>query len=131
MEVVPPPDRFAVNVLPVIGRKSAVPDGAGKVVISMMRKRRRVTAAPVLFVTLRRMSSVPKVEVDPEPGVKSRARAQAEVVEPLLVQPGSTSDSLIVALRSTGEDKFSGPGAPSCCGAPVPAVPCVSTNMKS
>src|SRR2546423_14696494 len=123
MEVVPPPDRLAVNVLPVIGRKSAVPEGAGKVVMSTMRKRRRVTAAPVLFVTLRRMSSVPKVEVAPEPGVKSRARAQAEVVEPVPAQPASTSDSLIVALRKTGLDKFSGPGAPGCWGGARPRRP--------
>src|SRR5919202_5316690 len=140
MEVVPPPDRLAVNVELVIRRRSAVPAGAPlpgvqgemtQVVMSTTRKRRRVTAAPVLFLTLRRIESVPLVEVAPGPGVKSRARAQAEVVEPLTAQPGSTSDSLIVALRSTGLDKFSGPGAPSRCGGPTAAVDCVSTNMKS
>src|ERR687885_604241 len=101
MEVVPPPDRLAVNVLLVIRRRSAVPllSACGAVVMSTTRKRRRVTAPPVLFVTLRRIESVPKVEVLGEPGVVSRARAKAEVVEPKPEQPGSTSDSLIVALR--------------------------------
>jgi hypothetical protein len=32
------------------GRRSAVPAGAGKVSTSAMRKRSRVTGAPVLFV---------------------------------------------------------------------------------
>ncbi len=58
----------------VRGRRSAIPDGAGKVVISMTLKRNRVTLPPVLFVNVRRISSVPKVEllggseVNPAPG---------------------------------------------------------------
>src|SRR6185369_4607633 len=42
----------------VRGRRSAMPLGAGKVVISMMRNRRRVTLPPVLLVTVWRKSSV-------------------------------------------------------------------------
>ena len=44
----------------VIARRSAVPD-TGKVVISLMRNRRRVTGAPVLLMIRRRMVIVPKV----------------------------------------------------------------------
>src|SRR4030095_17161483 len=47
----------------VRGRKSAMPDGAGNVVISTTLKRNRVTFPPVLFTTVRRTSSVPKVEL--------------------------------------------------------------------
>src|SRR4029453_12316763 len=46
----------------VLGRRSANPDGAGKVVRSITRKRNRVTGEPVLFTNLRRMSRGPKVE---------------------------------------------------------------------
>src|SRR5215210_7748097 len=62
----------------VRGRRSAMPEGAGKVVRSMMRQRRRVTFAPVLFVTERRMSSVPKVELFAGSDVKSRTRFGGE-----------------------------------------------------
>src|SRR5215218_9752415 len=55
-------------------RSSAVPDGAGKVEMSMTRKRRRVTLAPVLFVILRRIESLPKVELFAGSEVKSRTR---------------------------------------------------------
>src|ERR1044071_4520395 len=47
----------------VLGRKSAMPLGAGNVVRSMTRKRRRVTFPPVLLTTVRRMSNVPNVEL--------------------------------------------------------------------
>jgi len=56
------------------GRRSAMPEGAGKVVRSMMRQRSRVTFWPVLFVTVRRMSSVPKVELFAGSEVKSLTR---------------------------------------------------------
>src|SRR5262245_23489972 len=58
----------------VLGRRSAMPDGAGNVVRSMTRKRRRVTLPPVLFVIVRRMSSVPNVELFGGSLVKSRTR---------------------------------------------------------
>ena len=47
----------------VRGRKSAMPLGAGKVVRSITRHRRRVTFPPVLLVTVLRISKVPKVEL--------------------------------------------------------------------
>src|SRR5262245_7800572 len=51
------------TVVDVLGRRSAMPDGAGNVVKSMTLKRSRVTFPPVLFVNVRRMSSVPNVEL--------------------------------------------------------------------
>src|SRR3954465_12061914 len=47
----------------VRGRRSAIPEGAGNVETSMIRKRRRVTLPPVLLTIVRRMSSVPNVEL--------------------------------------------------------------------
>src|SRR6476659_2976423 len=58
----------------VRGRKSAIPLGAGNVVTSTTRQRRRVTFPPVLLVTVRRISSVPKVELLGGSEVKSRTR---------------------------------------------------------
>src|ERR1041385_3966672 len=58
----------------VRGRKSAMPLGAGNVVRSITRKRKRVTFPPVLFTTVRRMSNVPKVELLGGSDVKSRTR---------------------------------------------------------
>src|SRR5580765_3222089 len=58
--------------LEVLARRSANPLGAGKVVISIIRKRSRVTAAPVLLTNLRRKSSVPNVEFCAGTLVKSR-----------------------------------------------------------
>src|SRR2546423_5322701 len=93
----------------VIGRRSAVPAGDENVVMSTMRKRSRVTDCPVVFVNLRRMSSVPLVEVAPGPGVKSRTRFGGLPT----AAAGSIKLALIVALRWIGLDRFSGPGAPS------------------
>src|SRR3712207_5383185 len=62
----------------VRGRRSAMPEGAGKVVRSLTRKRMRVTLPPVLFVTVRRMSSVPKVELLAGSEVKSLTRLGGE-----------------------------------------------------
>ena len=55
-------------------RRSAIPEGAGKVVMSMTRKRNCVTEPPVLLTNLLRMSSVPKVEFCAGAEVKSRTR---------------------------------------------------------
>src|ERR1044072_1121937 len=62
----------------VRGRKSAMPLGAGKVVISTTRKRRRVTFPPVLLTTVLRTSSVPNVELFGGSDVKSRTRFGGE-----------------------------------------------------
>src|SRR6185437_845392 len=62
----------------VRGRKSAMPLGAGKVVRSTTRHRRRVTFPPVLLVTVRRISSVPNVELFGGSEVKSRTRLGGE-----------------------------------------------------
>jgi hypothetical protein len=56
------------------GRRSAIPLGAKKVVMSMTRNQRRVTSPPVLLTTRRRRSSVPKVELFNGSDVKSRTR---------------------------------------------------------
>src|SRR4029079_15503830 len=47
----------------VRGRRSAMPLGAGNVVRSITRQRKRVTLPPVLLTTVLRMSSVPNVEL--------------------------------------------------------------------
>src|ERR1044072_6420818 len=62
----------------VRGRKSAMPLGAGNVVRSTTRKRKRVTLPPVLLTTLRRMSNVPNVELFGGSDVKSRTRFGGE-----------------------------------------------------
>jgi hypothetical protein len=56
----------------VRARRSAVPEGDGKVTRLVMRKRSRVTGAPVLLVHVRRKSSVPNVELLGGLLVKSR-----------------------------------------------------------
>ena len=55
-------------------RRSAIPDGAGKVVTSIILYRNRVTAPPVLLTTRRLKSIVPKVELFAGSLVKSRTR---------------------------------------------------------
>src|SRR5688572_26230674 len=110
----------------VRGRKSAMPLGAGKVVRSITRNRRRVTLPPVLFTTVRRMSNVPKVELLGGSDVKSRTRFGGEAAPTHMSSKFTAND----ALRCIGELKFSGPGAPSRWPAPA-EVPLVSTNMKS
>ena len=47
----------------VRGRRSAMPEGDGNVEMSTTRKRSRVMSAPVLFVNVRRIAMVPKVEL--------------------------------------------------------------------
>src|SRR6185503_20167461 len=66
------------TALEVRGRRSAMPLGAGNVVKSITRKRRRVTFPPVLFVMVLRMSSVPNVEFCGGLEVKSRTRFGGE-----------------------------------------------------
>src|ERR1043166_948602 len=112
----------------VMTRRSAVPSGALKVERSMTRKRRRVTACPVLFVTGRRMESVPKGP-SVEFGVfcvasRKRLGGRDELAA------GSSRESVTASLRWTGEWEFSGPGAPRRAPAPM-SVPVVSTKKKS
>ena len=107
-------------------RKSAIPDGAGKVVWSISRKRNRVTLAPVLLVNVRRIVSVPNVELFPGSEVKSRTRFGG--LDP--ATQGSSKVAGTTELRSIGLERFSGPGAPRRCPAPA-EVPFVSTKMKS
>src|SRR5262252_8860694 len=110
----------------VLGRMSAMPDGAGKVVRSMTRKRSRVTAPPLLLVKRRRRSSVPKVELFAGSLVKSRTRFGG------LADDTLASSSVVAKsrLRRIGDARFSGPGAPRRWPAPA-EVPLVSTKMKS
>src|ERR1044071_9728976 len=63
----------------VLGRKSAMPLGAGNVVKSTTRKRKRVTFPPVLLTTDLRISRVPKVELLGGSDVKSRTRFGGDV----------------------------------------------------
>src|SRR4029079_16598413 len=58
----------------VRGLRSAIPDGAGNVVMSITLHRIRVTLPPVLLVTVRRIAKVPKVELLAGSDVKSRTR---------------------------------------------------------
>src|SRR5262247_2180015 len=67
------------TVVEVRGRRSAMPLGAGNVVRSTIRKRRRVTLPPVLLMIDLRMSKVPKVELLGGSEVKSRTRLGADV----------------------------------------------------
>src|SRR5215813_10312850 len=62
------------TVVELRGRRSAIPEGAGNVVKSTTRNRSLVTLPPVLLTTVRRISSVPKVELFGGSDVKSRTR---------------------------------------------------------
>src|SRR5690349_4922759 len=110
----------------VLGRKSAMPLGAGNVVKSTIRNRKRVTFPPVLLTIVLRKSRVPNVELFGGSEVKSRTRFGGEA--------GATQTSSMFtakeAFRSIGELRFSGPGAPRRWPAPAD-VALVSTNTKS
>ena len=92
----------------VLVRKSAIPDGAGKVVISMTRNLRRVTEAPVLFTTRRRISKVPNVELFGGSEVKFLTRLGGDAAEMVESSNNRPND----AVRLIGDARFSGPGAP-------------------
>src|ERR1044072_1277108 len=110
----------------VRGRKSAMPLGAGKVVISITRHRTRVTFPPVLLTTVLRISKVPKVELFAGSEVKSRTRFGGEAGATHMSRRFTAND----ALRRIGELSFSAPGAPRRWPAPAD-VPLVSTKTKS
>src|SRR5262244_3488839 len=92
----------------VRGRKSAMPLGAGNVVRSTTRKRKRVTLPPVLLTTDRRMSNVPNVELFGGSDVKSRTRFGGDAAAAQVSSRFTANE----AFRSIGELRFSGPGAP-------------------
>src|SRR6185436_6167470 len=119
--IVPPPQGEVIaDVVEVIARKSAVPTGAGNVVTSTIRNRRRVTAPPVVLVNLRRSSR------EPEFPLPLRTRfGSAE-----LGTQGATSEAFITEFRCIGLERFSGPGAPSRGPAGVKLAP-VSAKTKS
>src|SRR6185369_3109193 len=110
----------------VRGRKSAIPLGAGNVVRSTTRKRNRVTLPPVLLTMVRRTSSVPNVEFCGGFDVKSRTRFGGDAAATQVSSRFTANE----ALRSIGELRFSGPGAPRRCPAPAD-VAFVSTKTKS
>src|SRR5215831_4250742 len=110
----------------VRGRKSATPDAAGNVVRSMTVKRRRVMLPPVLLVKVRRMSSVPNVELLGASGVVSRTRFGAA----LATEQVSSRLVAITSLRSIGDDRLRGLAAPRRCPSPAD-VPLESTKIKS
>ena len=90
----------------VRGLKSAIPEGAGKVVRSTIRKRKRVTFPPVLFTIVLRISNVPKVELFGGSDVKSRTRLGGDAAATQM----SNKFTAKLALRSIGDERFSGPG---------------------
>ena len=110
----------------VRGRISATPDGAGNVVRSTTRKRRRVTLPPVLLT-----NATPQRD-RPERGVVRGIAG--EVADPVRRRRSwrpwrRSARSAKVLLRWIGDDRFCGPGAPRRWPAPA-EVPLVSTKMK-
>ena len=106
---VPPPVSVTVMMPEFLALKSAmVAPAGGKDVISMIRKRKRVTGAPVLFVKALLIESVPKVELLGASLVESRTRFGGSAA----ATNGSRRVVKNVELRSSGEARFSGPGAP-------------------
>src|SRR5689334_16320847 len=83
----------------VRGRKSAIPLGAGKVVTSTTRNRKRVTLPPVLLTMVRRMSNVPNVELFGGSDVKSRTRFGGDAAATQTSRRFAAKE----ALRSIGE----------------------------
>src|SRR6476659_7822588 len=78
----------------VRGRKSAMPLGAGKVVTSITRQRRRVTFPPVLLTAVLRISRVPKVELFGGSEVKSRTRFGGEAAATQTSRRFTANDAL-------------------------------------
>ena len=105
----------------VLGLRSAIPDGAGKVVMSMTRNLKRVTAAPVVFTTRRRISKVPNVELFAGSEVKSLTRLGGDVA-PMVESSNSVPND---DVRSIGDARFSGPGASQTLTRPGTRAVCV------
>src|SRR5687768_13096326 len=105
---VPASVEVAITSAEVRALTSAIPtDGTISVLMSTIRKRKRVTGAPVLFTNRRLIESVPLVPF--VTGVRLRTRfggAGAPIFE-------SINNAVIaLLLRSLGLTKFSGPGDP-------------------
>src|ERR1044072_1291777 len=66
------------TALEVLGRREAMPPGAGHVLMSIARNSKRITFPLVLLMIVLRMSSVPKVELFGRSEVKSPARFGAD-----------------------------------------------------
>ena len=105
----PPHRSTSTELLEVRSRKSAVPPGAGKVVISIILNRSRVMSFSVRLETALRIESVPKVELLGGADVKERTRFGA-CVEPM---QGSIKLTNTILLEVRGSAKPSGDGAPS------------------
>lgn len=117
--IIEPPVIVTVRLPELLARRSAIPAGCGVVVTSTIRKRNRVTEAPVLLVNFLRKSNVPKVELLGMSGVVSRTRfGDADEATPVSIRL-----ALIVAFRWIGLARFSGPGAPR------PGVPVEPTGV--
>lgn len=115
---------MTVTLCELMARRSAVEElGGRKVVISMMRKIRKSTLPPVVFVNVRRKLIVPNA---PFGSARSRERlggADWETVE-------SKSEEGNCEFFWIGLKRFCGPGAPSLCPMLVNS-PSVETGMKS
>src|SRR6476646_4118727 len=98
---------FTTTFVDVKALISAIAPGVEIVLISTIRNRRRVTAAPVLFTKRRLTESVPLAPF--VTGVISRTRFGGAGAPMLL----SSSNVRIVLLRLSGLARFCGPGAPN------------------
>src|SRR5215471_1446109 len=91
----------------------------------MTRKRSRVMSPPRVFVNVRRISSVPNVDSFWRSLVRSRTRLGGEPADAHV----SSRLAAIALFRWTGDERFSGPGAPRR--SPREKTPVVPTTMKS
>ena len=80
------------------GRKSAMPEGAGKVVRSTTRKRRRVILPPLSFLKVKRRSSVPNVELFGGSLVKSRTMFGGAILSTQVSRPVLVKESPLVVI---------------------------------
>ena len=78
-----------------------MPLGAGNVVKSITRKRKRVTFPPVLLTIVFRMSSVPKVELFTGLDVKSRTRFGGDAAPTQVSSTFASKDALLERLVET------------------------------
>src|SRR5215210_5300256 len=85
----------------LLGRRSAMPEGAGKVVMSTTRNLSRVRFEPEMLVTFRRTESVPKVLLFTGSGVVSRTRLGGNADD----TAGSSKETEIMLLPSTGLER--------------------------
>ena len=97
---VAPPSVSGTRIVPEVrGLRSEIRIVVGKVVSPTTRKRNRSIFAPVLFVNVRRIESVPKVELFAGSLVKSRTTFGASVS----VCAGSSGESSMVFTKMRGD----------------------------